>query len=263
VLEDRAALNGWALFLLASTAAAALTPQLIHGLLFPFGLLVMGSIRNIGEWAPADLTHLTPFPIALLCLMGLSATGRLKLPPWRILILLGVSYLALSHVRHQMLFGVIAPMLVAPALRFDSGEKPLPSWLAPAGLALLMVMIVARVLVPTMRGDDRVTPMTALQHVPLSLRAQPVLNHYDFGGYLIFAGVRPFVDGRTDMYGDAFLADYDRMMRPNRQGLADGLAHWHIAWTLLPPGPAARMMDTMPGWHRSYSDAVAVIHVRD
>ena len=33
----------------------------------------------------------------------------------------------------------------------------------------------------------------------------PVLNNYDFGGYLIFFGVKVFVDGRTDMYGDAFL----------------------------------------------------------
>ena len=70
-LENRAALKSWSLFLAAALIAAALTPQAIHGLLFPFQLLVMGSIRNIGEWAPTDLTLLTPFPIALLGLVWL------------------------------------------------------------------------------------------------------------------------------------------------------------------------------------------------
>jgi len=71
------------------------------------------------------------------------------------------------------------------------------------------------------------------------------------------------VDGRTDMYGDAFLDDYDRAMQPDHQALGDALARWHIAWTILPPGPVATMMDSMPGWHRAYGDAFAVVDVRD
>ena len=55
--------------------------------------------------------------------------------------------------------------------------------------------------------------------MPAALRAQPVLNQYDFGGYLIFKGVKVFVDGRTDLYGDAFLANYDLAMRPDQQNL--------------------------------------------
>ncbi|HWY62652.1 MAG TPA: hypothetical protein VNW15_12195 [Rhizomicrobium sp.] len=267
-IENRAALKGWSLFLISSIAAATLTPQLLHGLLFPFELLVMGSIRNIGEWAPTDLTHLTPFPIALVCLIYLGATGKLKLPPLRGLILLGLCYLALAHVRHQMLFGIVAPMLIAPV--FASERSALTkterhggrAW-AMAGIGLLALMVVARLLIPTTRGDDRVTPATALASLPVALRAQPVLNAYDFGGYLIFSGIKVFVDGRTDLYGDDFLARYDLMMKPDRKALSEALARWHIAWTILPQGPAATMMDTLPGWHRSYGDAFAVVHIKN
>jgi hypothetical protein len=265
VIENRAAFKDWALFFLASVGAAALTPQLIHGLLFPFRLLVMGGIRNIGEWAPADLTKLTPFPIALVCLAALTLTGRLKLKPLRILLLLGLCYLGLAHVRHQMLFGIIAPMLVAPGLRLGesaASSKKLPLWLRPACGCLFTALIAARLILPTVRGDDPVTPMTALAQVPSALRDAPVLNQYDFGGYMIFAGMKPFVDGRTDMYGDQFLAGYDRMMKPDRAALTQGLNRWHIAWTILPPGPAAAMMDSLPGWHRAYSDRFAVVHVK-
>ena len=89
-----------------------------------------------------------------------------------------------------------------------------------------------------------------------------MLNAYDFGGYLIFSGVKVFVDGRTDMYGDEFLTNYDLMMSPDRKALMDNLARWHIAWSILPPGPAAQMMDSLPGWQRLYSDGIAVVHIR-
>jgi hypothetical protein len=263
-IEKNAAVKSWGLFFFACAVAAAVTPQGLHGLLFPFQLLVMGSIRNIGEWAPTSLTQLTPFPIALAGIFYLGASGKLKLSWLRAVIVVGLTYLALAHVRHQMLLGIVVPLLVADALqrKYPPQETALPRWLAPLGAGLLALLVVARIAVPTMRGDDRVSPMTALAQVPPALRAQPVLNAYDFGGYLIFSGVKVFVDGRTDMYGDAFLANYDAMMAPDRKALMDNLAHWHIAWSILPPGPAAQMMDSLPGWWRLYSDGIAVVHIR-
>jgi hypothetical protein len=264
-LEHRAQLTGWGLFLLASLLAAAVTPQALHGLLFPFQLLVMGSLRNIGEWAPASLTAPTPFAIALAGLFWLGATGAPKLPIMRAIILFGLIYLALAHVRHQMLFGIVAPLLMAPALgaKYPPETKNLPRWLMPLGACVLAGLIVLRCLLPATRGNDRVSPMAALASVSPALRAQPVLNGYDFGGYLIYQGVKAFVDGRTDFYGDAFLADYGLAMKPDRNALDDTLARWHIQWSILPPGPAADMMDTLPGWHRSYRDAYAVVHIRN
>ena len=263
-IEKSAAVKSWGLFFFACAAAGAVTPQGLHGLLFPFQLLVMGSIRNIGEWAPTSLTQLTPFPIALAGIFYLGASGKLKLSWLRAVIVVGLTYLALAHVRHQMLLGIVVPLLVADALqrKYPPQETALPRWLAPLGAGLLALLIVARIAVPTMRGDDHVSPMTALAQVPPALRAQPVLNAYDFGGYLIFSGVKVFVDGRTDMYGDEFLANYDLMMSPDRKALMDNLARWHIAWSILPPGPAAQMMDSLPGWRRLYSDGIAVVHIR-
>jgi hypothetical protein len=263
-IEKSAAVKSWGLFFFACAGAAAVTPQGLHGLLFPFQLLVMGSIRNIGEWAPTSLTQLTPFPIALAGIFYLGASGKLKLSWLRAVIVVGLTYLALAHMRHQMLLGIVVPLLVADALqrKYPPQETALPHWLAPLGAGLLALLAVTRIAVPTLRGDDPVSPMTALAQVPPALRAQPVLNAYDFGGYLIFSGVKVFVDGRTDMYGDEFLANYDLMMSPDRKALMDNLAHWHITWSILPPGPAAQMMDSLPGWQRLYSDGIAVVHIR-
>jgi hypothetical protein len=266
VLERREAIVPWALFLAAATLAAMLTPQGFDGLVFPIRLMAMGSMAQIGEWAPSDLATAIPLDAALLALLFATATRRLRLPWVRAAIVIGLAYMAVRHQRHQMLFGIVVPLVIAPALAKTSpakAEDALPAALAPLAAVLLAVMVTVRVLLPATRGEDRVTPADALASVPSALRSQPVLSAYDFGGYLIFEGVRPFIDGRTDMYGDAFMQNYDTVMKPDRRALNETLRRWHIAWTLLPPGPAARMMDSLPGWRRAHSDTFAVVHIRE
>jgi hypothetical protein len=90
-----------------------------------------------------------------------------------------------------------------------------------------------------------------------------VFNSYSFGGYLIARGVRPFIDGRGDMYGDDFLAQHVRAERGDRATLEAVLANWKVRWTLLLPGDGAvEVMDHEPGWRRLYADSHAVVHVR-
>jgi hypothetical protein len=96
------------------------------------------------------------------------------------------------------------------------------------------------------------------------LRGEPVLNGYGFGGSLIGAGVRPFIDGRADLYGDAFLDLYGKIAAGDRQALDDALTRWRIAWTIFPPSePIVAVIDREPGWRRLYADTFAVVQVRE
>ena len=114
------------------------------------------------------------------------------------------------------------------------------------------------------RGDDAVTPASALAHVPRFVRETPVLNGYAFGGYLIWNGVRPFIDSRADLYGDAFLSNYAALASPDKDALASTLAYYHVRWTIFrADAPVVKLLDAMPGWHRFYGDNVAVVHVHD
>lgn len=72
-----------------------------------------------------------------------------------------------------------------------------------------------------------------------------------------------FIDGRAEMYGNAFLARDYQAENGNEAVLADLLARYHIAWTLLTPNVGAVLvMDHLPGWQRVYTDDRAVIHRR-
>jgi hypothetical protein len=108
------------------------------------------------------------------------------------------------------------------------------------------------------------TPAAALRYARTHGITGRVLNDYNFGGYLIFAGVPTFIDGRADMYGDAFVRRWHQAIHATNDDLAALLAEYDIAWTLLPPeDEAVRMLDLMPGWRRAYADDIAIIHVRD
>jgi hypothetical protein len=92
----------------------------------------------------------------------------------------------------------------------------------------------------------------------------PVLNTYDWGGYLIFSGIPPFIDGRADMYGNALLKEYvDAVAPASAADLHRVLDKYGIQWTLLEPRTAAiAALDLSPGWKRIHTDGQAVVHLR-
>ncbi|TMJ60070.1 MAG: hypothetical protein E6G83_20430 [Alphaproteobacteria bacterium] len=106
-------------------------------------------------------------------------------------------------------------------------------------------------------------PAAALAAVAASHMTGPVLNDYGFGGYLIFSGTPPFIDGRAELYGDEFIKRYIHAMLLESDELPKLLDQYGIAWTLIAPErPAALLLEHLPGWRRLYADDVAVVHVR-
>lgn len=260
----RAALARWGGFLLAAVAAAALTPHGLAGLLFPFQLMGMAELTRIIEWQPTNFGTIQPLELVLVAGLYVALTRGARLPPVRLLLLLGLLHLALHFTRHQMLAGVIGPLLIAEPLGAALASKPAPigggHWRA-GGLAAMAGLVAVRLLLPIVRVDGPAAPITALAHVPPALAAQPVFNDYNFGGYLIFAHVRPFIDGRADLYGDAFMHQYLSATLPEKAALDTALRDHGVRWTILTPGnPAVGLLDAMPHWCRLYTDEVAVVH---
>ena len=64
----------------------------------------------------------------------------------------------------------------------------------------------------------------------------PVLNDYGFGGYLIFEGIPPFIDGRAELYGDEFIKRYVQAMLLDSDELPKLLDRNGIACAPMPIG---------------------------
>jgi hypothetical protein len=278
----RATLLGWSVILVGAGLATLATPHGLTGLSFPLQVLNMKTLPTITEWRGPDFIaggssiqiggwslKLEPLEIALLAgLFALFWRGA-KLTAVRALIVLGLVHMSLQHVRQEVLLGVIAPLIVAePVGRALGASMPASvSWrLPPAqtalGATLIALVVGARLVVPEIRVDGPTAPISAFANVPPDLRRAPVLNDYDFGGYLIFKGVRPYIDGRADMYGDAFVANDDLIQRGDGGAVAAAITRYHIRWALLRPDrPLVGVLQRTPGWKTTYKDQYAVLLV--
>ena len=269
--QDRAkVVRDWGLFGLASLAAALITPNGVTGLIYPFQVMGMSSLPGIVEWRATDFAALSPFEVALLVTIFVCLWRGVRVPVVRLMVLLGLLYLALEHTRHQLILAMVAPLILAQPLAVALGQTqtqtqtlPRARWGLPALFAGAAVLIGLRLMIPVARVDAINSPVSAIAHLPPDLARQPVLNSYGFGGLLIYKGIRPFIDGRSDMYGDAYTRAYFAAKSASPSDLNQFLNRYNIAWTLFAPNdPIVAVLDQEPGWKRIYSDGYAVIHRR-
>ena len=271
--ERRSLALAWLRFALASLAAACITPYGPESILVTQRILGLGpALALINEWQPQDFGRLAAFELVLLAGIGLALLRGVALPPIRILVLLGLLHLALAHARNAELLGLIGPLILAsPLCKILGNDRPpmtFPTTLDPrvalATIAALLfaatgVLASSRPLAP----DPANTPAAAIAALKQA-HAGAVFNDYEFGGFLIANGVAPFIDGRTELYGGAFLARQHRAVTlQNLPDFLEMLDQYGIDATLLSPGrPAVALLDRLPGWKRLSADDVAVVHMR-
>lgn len=266
--RDRPAMVRWGAFLAGALVAACITPHGVQGFIYPFEVSGMRVVTVIDEWRATNLEDDRLFIGVAVTLWALVGLQWRRLHPLRILLLAGLTVMALAHARHQMPFAIVASLMVAaviaggarePGLRQAIPQRTL--WMAAAAAAALIVAV--RAAVPFTMKDNVAFPVAAISHVPPQLRAQPVLNGYSFGGPLILSGIRPYIDGRADMYGDDFTLDLVAMMRGDIERFRRADRRWRFGWTILPADVRlVSMLDREPGWRRLYADRWAVVHVR-
>jgi hypothetical protein len=265
----------WSLFAAAALAASCCTP---YGLNTPLGavkILDLGELLSIiSEWRSADFSSFGFFEASLLGLIGLALYRGLVLSPPRIILLLGLIYMALSHVRSIEAFAFLVPLVLAKPL---SGQiwpnsarpsaEPSPPYVATfAAIAILGGAWAATSSYISHHHFTFVNSQTPSAAVELlkQRQAKRVFNAYEFGGYLIGADMPVFIDGRAELYGEKFVVNFFEATEARK---IDQLLHllddYQIdATLLLPTSPAAQVLDHLQGWQRLYADNTAVIHVR-
>ncbi|MGC2084425.1 MAG: hypothetical protein WA702_13835, partial [Bradyrhizobium sp.] len=137
-------------------------------------------------------------------------------------------------------------------------------WRAAAAVVFaLAIGTVASASILQFAPRTRGMPVAAVAELK-KLHLTRVLNDYDFGGYLIASDVAPFIDGRTELYGEKFFVDHNAasgLMQPDN--LFRLLDQYDIEATFLRTQSAAtKLLDHMDGWQKVYSDDIATIHLR-
>lgn len=264
------ALN-WAAFALCAVIAGCLTPYGWDALLASHRILDLGgALALIPEWKPVDFSRLGAFELCLLASIGAVLARGVTLPPTRILLLLGLLHMALSHVRNVEVLALLAPLVVARPLAQQFGlavpiaDTAGPRWMASAAM-LLATCVAAAAIASGSRYDPMPaqTPVAAVEILKQRKIAR-VLHNPGFGGYMITAGLPVFMDGRAELYGEAFVVDTLQALSLQNPGKLTALLDEHrIEATLLRRGtPAIGLMQRLAGWEQISADDTAVLHVR-
>jgi hypothetical protein len=199
---------------LASAAALFINPYGVRGILGPIQLTMFarsGQFVN-AEWLPSSMAL---FPLLYICIaLGAIAFAIAENRPthwWRVALLVFFAYLAVRHVRNQVLFFAAFPPLVTPMMR----AVPRVFSVAVAAIAVALLAF---------GGDHRLGvaperfPIEAVAHLQASGLTGHIYNPDQFGGFLIhtfYPERRALTDGRNELYR-TYIPEYARARRDER-----------------------------------------------
>ena len=268
----------WATFLVAALGFACITPYGFQPILTTLQVFVGNDAVNyIGEWRPATPETLGIDGPILLGLLFLALYRGVKLPLWRLLWIIGLVFLMFTHIRFAALFAIVAPLLLVtpltkqfPFLRLSTQIATEPSFFNAMARAskrflypvcILMVAGVAAFAAfgPPMAPARKLSPTGAVDYIQREHLSGNIYNPYNFGGYLIFRGIKTFVDGRTDQLFTGGFATrlYDAVDQNPRKFIAYLMAYNVSIAIVVPNSREAQELSRAAGWQKVYSDDVS------
>jgi hypothetical protein len=271
-----------------TAACAAITP---YGILPAFLTTTLMSMKfasgYINELRSPDF-HASIFILIYFVAIFLVAAGLgVRLGGARLISFGIAAATGLRYMRALFMFFLLAPIILArpiarcfPALAAQSSDETADSKGAPDALLGLLQKYTSAVLVTCMAfaalataslwwrdeivPSKAIAPEAAINFVKRANITGNVFNSQEFGGYLIWSGIPVFIDGRLEVYGDAFVRKYAETV-----GLTDVtkayavLDRYNIAWAILSPyAPLASGLARNAAWQKAYADADAVVFVR-
>ena len=261
---DRArALRQWGIFGAACGLAVVINVNGIDGVFHPLHIANLAMLPLIREWLPSSPTYTPWFFAVLLATLVLLWFKRPRLPVVRWLLLGALLAFAMIQMRQQAVFAIIAAMVLPTG--FQPTHLARERRLVPTAAVTAATLLVVRLVVPINLPENSANPWKLIASVPPQLRSEPVLNGYSMGGPLILSGIRPYIDGRGDMYGDELVIDYQRILDGDAAALNGAVRRWNITWAILPKGSTdlIALLDRTPGWRRIHNDDVGVIYVQN
>lgn len=272
--------------ILACAAVVPLNPYGAAMYSYPLETLRSRAMQNyIGEWHSPNFhqNQYLPALVMVLATVALPALSPKRLRPREVLLLSVMTYAALRSVRHIPIYTLVAipilsAMLVAwvqqsgVAKRFQSTRsamtpaKTLFNAILLAGFLVFMVVRVRFVTYRQAETEAKEFPAAAVSFIATQKPPAPILAHYNWGGYFIwrlYPEYRVYIDGRADLYGDAFMDNLAAAYYLKGSAWRTLLETWGIRTVVLPPdAPVVTALRGSRDWQAVYADEHVVVFVK-
>lgn len=271
--------------LAACIAVVPLNPNGFRMFSYPIETLTSPSMAAyIDEWASPDFHKVTFLPLAamLFTLLGVLALSPKRERVGTLFLLFVTGFGALRSARHIPIFGLIAAPVIARHLWDLMLSRGWERWFVkpevPA-VGLTLVINCLFLLAPVAAGVGRVWhfvahqptyeavryPVAAVNYIEKERLPGPIYNQYGWGGYLIkrlYPDYRVYIDGRADVYGDAFMTETMRTY-DGHTGWREPLDRLSVGTVLISPdAPLASLLRNDADWKAVYEDRQAVIFTK-
>lgn len=266
---------------------SAINPNGIHGLIYPFTYLGdNASTRYIVEWFAPSFSdpQYWPFGLGLALLAFVLVHSRKIFPTSTYLICIPLAALGVQSVRNIGQFAIVSAPWIAVGLTTlfarrkaeavastasvptaaDQKAKAVIHTVA-AGASVIAWSILAAANLGTAANEAAIAkeyPVAAAKALTTAPGGQ-LFNQYGWGGYLTLRTpqYKVFVDGRPDMYGDAFMDRYMDTWRM-KQGWQQRLEEDGVDQVLVEPSSAlGEALAKDPKWKIHYQDDLAVLYI--
>jgi|GEM_PF-2023555 len=201
--------------LLAITTAVSFAASLVN----PHGpglwLYMWDASRNplitdfIVEWQSPDFHDPAFWPLIMITLAMIwllyikRAELASRVPIFEMVLACGFLFLTLQQQRHAPYFYFTSTLVLGGL----AGRGTIQAALLPTRLRSVLAMLTLTALAtlawlkpPTWIENGKCFPVAAVEHLRQHGTTGRLFNQYNYGGYLIWMDVSPFIDGRADMY---------------------------------------------------------------
>ncbi len=275
------------LVLVLCVAAVVVNPHTWRMWLYPFQTVGIDALRDfIQEWQSPNFHLPYVMPFAVMLLLILAALARANRPAdWTDLALVGLWALAgLVAARNIAVFGLVtAPVLAryadaawvgqwqvwgqTPPFAAERRRGAALNWLL---LALVCLAALVKIIVPltpaaNLKAEREGMPLAAVEFIQTEQPPGPLFNSYNWGGYLLFKlwpQYPVYIDGRTDLYDDAFIRRYLSIAAAD-DGWPDKLAADGVNLVVIEANSTlAKFLRREPDWLELHRDEQAAIFGR-
>ncbi len=279
-------------------AVVVINPHTWRMWVYPFQTVGISALRDfIQEWQSPNfhLPYVQPFALLLLLVLGAMARAG-RAADWTDLALVAMwSLSAMFGARNIAIFGLAATPILArygdlawnrqwqiwgyaqsPFSRVAAinpkskivNRKSKINWMLLGVICLAALIKIIIPLTPgaNLKAEQDGMPYQAVAFIQNEQPPGPMFNSYNWGGYLIFKlwpAYPVYIDGRTDLYDDAFIRRYLGIMFAD-DGWQQKLDDDGVNFVLIENNSALdKFLRRESGWAELYRDDMAVIFGRE
>ncbi|WEZ83055.1 hypothetical protein P6U16_19430 [Rhizobium sp. 32-5/1] len=274
----------WVLFGLLCVLVAMINPYGFKAILATFTVASGNeAVSFIDEWMPFNARSDVGAEVALLIVVAAILISGLRVRWTYAAFFVFTLHLFLSYSRFQYLWLLLVPVVLAVdvAVQFpvlsrqkwlmeprERLEKALSAYAGRISAVLVACWVATAVVFisySTVAPAAKNFVSGALAYARQQGLTGNVFNAYDFGGSLIFHGIKTYIDGRTDQLflGGFTQATIDMGTSAGKPILEAQLERYDIRWALLTvKDNRIPFFQELPGWRQVYDDEFSVIYVK-